>query len=228
MPTDLLTDYWSSYRQTYIERDVRRAADIKHLQTFGRLLSLLAALSGSEVNYNQLGRELSVDRNTAVAWVDIARATCQWYSLPAFSRKAIKRVAGKEKGYLADSGFLCYLLSINTPRAILTHPNHGRSFESFVVLEIFKILQETGLRGNTYHFRTYAGAEVHCVIEHDGKLFLIEIKATTQPRKKHLQGFRSFRECFPREHVAGELIVCAVEEPFCLTDTCAAVPWWAL
>ena len=178
MPQELLTDYWSSYMQTYVERDVRRIADIKQLQTFGRFLRLLAALSGCEINYNELGRELSVNRTTAVAWTDIARATYQWHSLPAFSRNPFKRITGREKGYLADTGFLCYLLSINTPRAILTHPNHGRIFESFVVLEVLKTLQENGVRERTYHFRTYAGAEVDCVFDHDG----YDISGTCSPK----------------------------------------------
>ncbi|MBD3320240.1 MAG: DUF4143 domain-containing protein [Chitinivibrionales bacterium] len=228
MPPDLLSDYWASYTRTYIERDVRRVADISNLQRFSRFFKLLAALSACEINHNQLGRELSIDRNTALAWTEIARATYQWYSLPAFSRNPAKKIARKEKGFFADTGFLCYLLAINSPLAILSHPNHGAIFETFVVLEILKSLQEIGLRENLYHFRTYGGAEVDCVIEHDGRLYLIEIKATTQPGKKHAKGFQSFRDVFPREHVAAELIICAIEEPLRISESCLAVPWWVV
>ncbi|MBN1758312.1 MAG: ATP-binding protein [Chitinispirillaceae bacterium] len=228
LPQDLLNDYWRSYLRTYIERDVRRTANPTNLQKFSRFIMLLAALSGHEINYAHLGRELAIDRNTAEAWTEIARATFQWYTIPAFSKNSIKRIAGKPKGFFADTGFLTYLLSISSPEGILTHPNHGALFETWVFLEVQKHLQEAGMPNALYHFRTYSGAEVDCVIEHNGRIFLIEIKATAQPGKKHTSGFRSFREYFPQETIAGELIICSVPEPLQLSETCFAVPWWEL
>jgi uncharacterized protein len=228
LPQDLLGDYWRSYLNTYIERDVRRTANPANLQKFSRFFMLLAALSGSEINYAQLGRELAVDRNTAEAWTETARATFQWFTVPAFSKNPIKKIAGKPKGYFADTGFLCHLLSIGSPEAILTHPNHGAVFETWVFLDIMKNLQAAGIYDSIYHFRTYSGTEVDCVIEHNGRIFLIEIKATAQPGKKHTSGFRAFRECFPRENIAGELVVCSVPEPVQLSRDCFAVPWWDL
>jgi len=228
LPDDLISEYWASYMQTYIERDVRRVAAIKNLQRFGKFFSLLAALSGCEINFNQLGRELQVDRNTAHEWTEIARATFQWYTVPAYSKNAIKKIAGKEKGYFADTGFLCHLLSIHSPQAILRHPNHGNIFETFVMLEIMKQLQKLTFKVPLYHFRTYSGAEVDCILEHDGELYLIEIKATTQPSKKHTKGFRSFEDCFPRERIAARVIICAVEEPLQISESCIAVPWWMI
>lgn len=227
-PEDILSDYWRSYLRTYIERDVRRAANPSNLQKFSRFFMLLAALSGKEINYAQLGRELGIDRNTAENWTEIARATFQWYSIPSFSKNPIKRIAGKPKGFFADTGFLTFLLSISSPAGILAHPNHGAIFETWAFLEITKLLQEVGISDSLYHFRTYSGVEVDCVIEHNGKLFLLEIKATAQPSKKHARGFRVFKECFPQENIAGELVVCSVPEPLQLSDTCFAVPWWQL
>jgi len=228
LPQDLLGDYWQSYLRTYIERDVRRTANLTNLQKFSRFFMLLAAYSSCEINHMQFGRELGIDRNTVEAWVNIAKATFQWFTLPAYSRNPVKRIAGKEKGYFADTGFLCYLLSIGSPEGIFSHPNHGNIFETAIILEILKNLQELGIPGNCYHFRTYSGAEVDCIIEHNGLLFLVEIKATSQPTKKHTSGFRSFRECFPNAKIAGELIVCSVPEPVRISETCMAVPWWQL
>lgn len=228
LPQDLLGDYWQSYLRTYIERDVRHTANLSNLQKFSRFFMLLAAYSGCEINHKQLGRELGIDRTTAESWINISKATFQWFTVPAYSRNPVKRIAGKDKGFFADTGFLCHLLSINSPEGILTHPNHGNVFETAIMLEIIKNLQELTIHNSLYHFRTYNGAEVDCIIEHNGNLFLIEIKATSQPSKKHTSGFRSFRECFPNAKIAGELIVCSVPEPVLISETCMAIPWWQL
>jgi len=96
LPDHLIPGYFQSYLQTYIERDVRTVANIGSLQSFGRFIGLLATHSAQEVNYNQLGREFGIDRKTAVAWTEIAEATYQWLSVPAFARNPIKKIAGKK------------------------------------------------------------------------------------------------------------------------------------
>jgi uncharacterized protein len=58
--------YWNSYMQTYTERDIRILSTIESLQTFGSFVALLSAFSGTEMNYNELGRELGIDRKTAI------------------------------------------------------------------------------------------------------------------------------------------------------------------
>ena len=106
-PDHLVPWYWESSLQTYIERDVRRVANIGSLQTFGNFTGLLATHSSGEINHNQLGRELGVDRKTALAWTEIAQATFQWFLIPPFSRNPVKKIAGKPKGYFSDTGFMC-------------------------------------------------------------------------------------------------------------------------
>ncbi|MBU1163505.1 MAG: DUF4143 domain-containing protein [Proteobacteria bacterium] len=66
-----------------------------------------------------------------LAWTEIAQATFQWFTIPAFSRNPIKKIAGKEKGYFSDTGFLCYLQRISSPEAIGSHPLKGSLFETY-------------------------------------------------------------------------------------------------
>ena len=228
LPEHLVSGYWSSYLQTYIERDVRTIANIGSLQTFGRFIGLLAALSAQEINYNQLGRELGVDRKTALAWTEIAQSTYQWLSIPAFSRNPIKKISGKYKGFFTDTGFICFLQKISAPEIISSHPLHGRLFETFVCMEVVKKLQGLPLLPNLYHFRAYSGAEVDLVLELNGKLYPIEIKAKSNPNRKDVRGFAAFRECFPKEEFHDGLLICAIEQPRRLSDNVVAVPWWVL
>lgn len=228
LPDHLVPGYWESYLQTYIERDVRTIANIGSLQTFGRFIGLLAAHSAQEINHTHLGRELGVDRKTALAWTEIGQSTFQWISFPAFSRNPVKRIAGKEKGYFTDTGFLCYLQRIGSSDAIASHPLTGQLFETYVVMEILKSFQGWAMAPNVYHFRAYSGAEVDIILEMNGKLFPIEIKATSKPTRHDAAGFASLRACFPSESIHKGLVICAVENPRHLSEDALAVPWWIL
>jgi len=228
LPDHLIPGYWQSYMQTYIERDVRKVADIGSLQSFGRFIGLLAALTAQEINYNQIGRELGVARNTALAWTEIAESTFQWVSIPAFSRNPLKRISGKKKGFFTDTGFACYLHRIASPDTIASHPMQGRLFETFVVMEMVKKLQSLPMQPNLYHFRSHSGAEVDLVLEQNGVLYPIEIKSKSNPTRRDIRGFAAFRDCFPGESIHTGLVICATPSVQYISDDALAVPWWYL
>jgi predicted AAA+ superfamily ATPase len=224
----MVFSYFESYMQTYIERDIRLAADIGSLQTFGAFIRLLAAHTASEINHNQLGRELGIDRKTAVRWYEITEATYQWLTVPAYTRNPTKRILSKGKGYLMDTGFACYLQRITSYEGIAGHPVQGQLFETFVVTEIKKTFQAWDFAPNLYHYRTYAGAEVDLILELNGTLFPIEIKSKSHPSRRDVRGFASFRECFPHQRIGKGLLICAIENPAYIADDVLAVPWWFL
>ena len=228
LPLHLVSGYWQSYLQTYIERDVRTVANIGSLQTFGRFIRLLGALSAQEINYAHLGRDLGVDRKTARSWLETVESTFLWFSLPAFSKNPVKRIAGRAKGYFADTGFICQLQKIGLPEAIGSHPLQGALFETWVVMEIIKTVQAWPMPPELYHFRSYGGAEVDLILEINGTLFPIEIKAKSNPTRNDGRGIGAMRECFPKERIGRGLIICAVERPIRLAEQLFAVPWWIL
>ncbi len=151
-----------------------------------------------------------------------------WFSLPAFSRNPVKRIAGRPKGYFADTGFICQLQKIGTPDAIGGHPLLGALFETWVALEIIKAVQAWPLQPEIYHFRSYGGAEVDLILEINGILFPIEIKAKSNPTRNDGKAVGILRECFPKARIGPGLIVCAVPSPIRLDEQLFAVPWWML
>jgi hypothetical protein len=228
LPDHLCPTYFSSYRQTYIERDVRTAAGVSSLQHFGRFIGLLAALTASEVNHNELGRELGVDRKTALAWTGIASATYQWHEVPAYSRNAIKRLAGKPKGFFSDTGLACHFQGLTSAEQLLHHPGAGRLFETWVFGEVKKRTAIWNAGPNIFHYRTLAGAEVDLLLEMDGVLHPIEVKMTANPSRRDLRGIDSFRDTFPKARLGTGLLVCAIPAATRLRPDLWAVPWWEL
>jgi uncharacterized protein len=180
--------YLSSYVQTYVERDVRRIAELSDLAQFGRFLRLCAALTGQEILQSQLGRELGINPKTARAWLNLLIWSYQWIELPAYSGNAIKKLSAKPKGHLQDSGLACYLNAVPGPEGLLASPAFGNIFESWGVGWIHRQIQRLALAPTLYHWRTQNGAEVDAVLDFNGKLFPIEFKAASRLSKHDASG----------------------------------------
>ena len=224
----LLKDFFTGYERTYIERDARMMAEFADIRTFARFFRLMAALTAQEINQHHLGRELDVTPQTARRWLGVLEATFQWFEVPAFSGNAIKRLSEKSKGYMGDTGMTCFAQSISSPQAVPTHPLWGALFETFAVNEIRKQLQLLPYPASLYHWRTHAGAEVDLIIEQDGVLYPVEIKATTIPSKADTSGIAAFRKTYPRKHIGPGIVLCAAESSYKLTEHDIAMPWDAM
>jgi predicted AAA+ superfamily ATPase len=222
---DLIPDFWAGYQRTYIERDARLLAEVKDWQQFGLFLRLCAALTAQEINYSHLGRDLGLTPQTAKRWLRVLLGTFQWYEVPPFGTNLIKRVSGKPKGYLADTGFVCYCQQITSPAGIGGHPLYGALFETAVAGEIRKQLALLPGATAMYHWRSAGGAEVDLILERDGVLYPIEIKGTSNPARRDASGIHAFRKSYPRLRIAPGLIIAPMEHERRLSEETVAIPW---
>ena len=62
-------DFYGSYLQTYIERDIRNLVNIQNEGKFLRFISCLAARTGQEVNLDDISKDVEIDRKTADGWI---------------------------------------------------------------------------------------------------------------------------------------------------------------
>jgi predicted AAA+ superfamily ATPase len=221
----VIPDFHLAYQRTYLERDVRLLADITNWDQFGRFLRLAAALTAQEVNQSQLGREIGLTPQTVRRWLDLLKATFQWFEVPAYSGNAIKRVSQKPKGYLGDSGFGCFAQAISSPSALSGHPLLGALFETAVVAEIRKMCTLLSPPPLLYHWRSHGGAEVDLLLERDGRLFPIEIKATSRPSRSDTRGITAFRETYPRLRISKGLVIAPTEAVLAVSENDYAMPW---
>ena len=222
---DLMHDAFASYFHTYIERDIRRIAEISDLQTFSRFVQLIANLTAQEINYSQLGRELGIAATTSERWLNILIDTYQWATARAYSGNTIKRISGKPKGYFIDSGFACYLMHITSPRALAGHPRLGALFETYVVQDLLKQLALFPGNPAIYHWRSHAGAEVDLIIEFDNKFFPIEIKSKTNVTKRDFAGIDAFRKTYPKLNIAPAIVIAPVAKVQHIAPDCFVVPF---
>lgn len=225
LPLNLVADFHAAYQRTYIERDVRLMAEISDLSLFGRFFRLCSALTAQEINYSELGREIGVTPQTAMRWLNILVATFQWIEIPVYAGNAIKRISGKPKGYIGDTGIACSSQAISAPEVLGGHPLWGHIFEAAVINEIRKQCRLLSTPPNMYHWRTYGGAEVDLILEWNGTFYPIEIKGKSHPSKMDAKGINSFRKTYPRLKIANGLIIAPAEAAYQLTNEVYVLPW---
>jgi predicted AAA+ superfamily ATPase len=220
----VIPGWMQGYVSTYLQRDVRTLLSIRDETQFGTFLSLCASLTAQECNYSQLGRDIGLSSPSAKRWIGVLRGSFQWLEVQAFSSNQIKRLSGKPKGYLADTGLACHLLRISSPKALQGHPAFGSLFESLVVTDVWKQLQELPLVPTLYHYRQHSGAEVDLIIEKDGLLYPIEVKASSRARPSDARSIGIFRDRTGDSTRPG-VIVYAGSEILRVNEDCIAVPF---
>src|SRR3989338_10580148 len=110
---DLNLDLWfSSYINTYLERDLRSQIAVRDLRAFEAFLQLLAARVGQELNKHALGKEVGVKSQTIDAWLSALEAAYIIYLLPPYFQNFGKRVIKSPKIYFVDTGLGCYLVKL--------------------------------------------------------------------------------------------------------------------
>ncbi len=172
-PTRWLSDYVS----TYIQKDVRQLLHVSDLQSFTTFVKLCAGRTAQELHLSAVGSEAGISHNTARAWLSVLEASFLCFRLPAWHRNLNKQLTKAPKLHFFDSGLLCYLLGIQEPTQIFSHPLRGAIFESFIVSEVYKARVHHGKEPNLFYFRESKGLEIDLLLEQGNELIATEIKS---------------------------------------------------
>ena len=116
-------------------RDLQKVGD---LETFNRFVRLCAGRSGQLINFSSLASDCGVSHETARRWLSVLESSFIVHLLRPHHRNFNKRLIKSPKLYFIDSGLLCYLLRIQSPKDLITHSARGAIFESFIVSDMLK------------------------------------------------------------------------------------------
>lgn len=176
--------FYSSYIDTYMERDVRRLSnDIDSLK-FLRFLRSVAARTSQQVNYKGIADDAEIDQTTAKNWLHVLEALGIIFLLEPYSNNVLKRTVSTPKLYFYDSGIVCYLTRWSSPETAMEGAMSGALLENYTIAEIIKTYQNAGQEPFLYYYRDKDAREIDLILERDGKLFPIEIKKMASPPKK--------------------------------------------
>lgn len=186
--------WFASYRQTYIDRDVRDLAAIANVPEFNRLLALAAARTGHLLNLSDLARDLDLPFTTLRRYLGLLGQTYQIFTLQPYFTNVGKRVVKTPKLYAADTGMACHLTAADSWDVLERQGRVGALVETFVAAELGKLRAASDPLFNLYFWRTHGGREVDFLIEHGEELVAVEVKSSYRIEPSDLAGCKSCAE----------------------------------
>ncbi len=170
---------YSSYYQTYVERDIRQIINLKNADLFDKFIRLLAGRIGQLINFQSLSSDVGVTAKTIREWLSLLEASFIVFKLRPYFENFGKRVTKSPKYYFTDTGLLAYLLGIEKAQQVTRDPLVGYLFENLVVLEALKARYNCGLSSNLYFYRDSHGSEIDLLYQTGRNITGIEIKSAS-------------------------------------------------
>lgn len=170
-------DFYPSYIQTYVEKDIRQIKNITNLEQFKRFIQLCAGRVGQLLNISSLANECGISQITAKEWLGVLEMSFIVYALKPYHNNYNKRIVKTPKLYFYDTGILCSLLGIQSADQLQSHYARGSIFENLVISEVRKYIYCQGKIPMVFFWRDKLGREIDLIIEDGANLIPIEIKS---------------------------------------------------
>lgn len=203
--------WFSSYVQTYIDRDVRGNIRTANLMDFERFIRLLASRTAQELNYSNLSRQVGVTVPTIKSWISFLEASSIIYLLPPYHANFGKRIIKAPKCYFMDTGLICYLVGLQDEDHLLNGPMAGALFETACVTQCLKRFTALGDTCSLYFWRSTDGHEVDLLVETGKGLYPIEFKLSSTVTPGHAQSLKKWIALSQNFITQGLIVSCSTQ-----------------
>lgn len=220
--------WFDDYLAALFARDVPDLVDVRRPDLLPALLVHLAAGSGSLSSMRPIAKALAADEKTIGAYVRLLELLHLLVSVPAWTPGFPARAVRAPRLFIEDAGLMTHLLNADATRIAEDDVLSGRAYESFVAMELARLLPHTETMPRMRHWRGAHGEEVDIVLEdRTGRVIAVEIKAGATVRRGDLRGLGRFRALAGERFVAG-LVLCTTRQTTPLGDRIWATPIEAL
>jgi predicted AAA+ superfamily ATPase len=184
------TDFYPSYIQTFIEKDLRLLKNIDDLSKFIRFIKLCAGRIGQLLNLSSLANDTGIAVSTVQSWLSVLEASYIIYLLKPDHNNYSKRLIKSPKLYFWDTGLASSLLGIEDEKQLSTHFLRGGLFENMVINEFVKNALNNGKEPNLTFWRDSTGNEVDFLFSKKGKQLAYEIKSGATYSSDYFKGIK--------------------------------------
>ena len=216
------TKAYSDYISTYVERDLRQIELVKDIHLFQKFIKLCAGRTAQILNLDSLANDVGISHATAREWITLLEASYIIFRLPPFFENIGKRLIKSPKIYFYDVGLVSYLLGIENPEQLKTHPLRGSLFETMVISEVLKQKFNRGEENNLLFYRDSNQVEVDLLIPNVHLYNAIEIKSAQTISKDFFKGLKSFEKS---KKAATKCIIYAGDEER-VQNSVEIFPYW--
>ncbi|MBR6056092.1 MAG: ATP-binding protein [Bacilli bacterium] len=179
--------FFSSYLQTYLEKDVAGLIDPNNIPTFLRFMQYVALRTGCTIDYSDIASNIGMSVNTIKSWINILVTTRIVFLLEPYAKNLSNRIIKTPTLHFLDTGLCAYLGRWPNAESLENGPLCGRFYETYVITEILKSFYNKGYdpelfgEKQIYFYRDRDKKEVDFIIETQDGIYPIEIKKGVKP-----------------------------------------------
>jgi hypothetical protein len=211
--------------QTYLERDLRQLSAVSSLPDFQRVMALAANRCARLLNQSDLARDAALPQPTVHRYLNLLETGCLLVRLGPFTTNPTTGLVKGKKVLWSDCGLAAWLAGIKSGPDLANRLDHGFWLEQaiFQSLQSWRSLDPAGRK--LYFWRDRSGREVDFVLEKDGVLVALEIKASKQVSPSDADGIVAFRQSLGKSQrfQCGAVIHAGAARP--LGQELWALPW---
>ena len=217
--------FYSSYLQTYLERDIRQIQNVQDLSQFQHFLELLSGRVGSLLNLSEISKELGISQPTVKRWLSLLENSRIIYLLRPYFKNLSKRIIKSPKPYFMDTGLLSYLLKYPDSKTLASGPLGGAMLENFIISEVIKHKTNRNIPFEIYFYRDSNKNEIDLVIDRGYKQDLCEIKLNKSIQKKHYKQLQKLKGMFTDPSL---YLISAFDRGILLAEDVKNLPAWKI
>ncbi len=215
-------EYYDSYVDTYLMRDIAEAGGITDTVRFRRFLIACAALTAEQINYRTLADAAGISQPTAKEWTQVLQGLGIVHLLQPFTNNELKRLSKTPKLYFCDTGLCAHLSMWLTRDALMNGAASGRYFENHVLVELLKHYAYASTKANLSYYRDANAREVDLFVEENRRIHPLEIKKSANPDRREVRKFGLLDNTQLERSHGG--IVCMCEEVIPIDDKNCFIP----
>ena len=219
---EMRNEYYNSYIDTYLMRDVTEVGGITDSVKFRKFLSGCAALVSEQVNYATLAESAEISAPTAKEWLKILQGLHIVYLLEPYSNNELKRLSKTPKLYFCDTGLCAYLSMWLTPNTLMNGAASGHYYENYVVMELVKNYAYAKSKANITYYRDSNAKEIDVFVEENNTIHPLEIKKSSNPDKHEVKKYSVIDKASLVRGNGG--IVCMCEQPLPIDEDNCFIP----
>lgn len=215
-PTPLL----EAYVGEYLREEILAESLTRNLPAFQRFLEVAALSNGQVLSFTNAAREVGLSAPSVRGYFDILTDTLIGTWVPAWRKRAKRRVVESPRFYFFDVGLVNELARHGQLRP--GSAEFGAAFEHFIFMELRAHASYRGGRYPVAYWRTSSGFEVDFILG-DGSV-AVEAKSTEHPTSDDLKGLRAWRQEQKSRRI---LLVSRVSRERKTEDGIEILPWRA-
>jgi predicted AAA+ superfamily ATPase len=215
-------EYFDSYVDTYLMRDVAEFGGVRDTARFGKFLTACAALVAQQVNFKTLADAAEISQPASKEWLDLLQGFGIIYLLQPYSNNALKRLSKTPKLYFCDTGLAASLAMWPTPETLMNGAASGHYFENFVVAELLKSYAYSRTKAAMSYYRDSNANEIDILVESGDAVHPLEIKKSAKPDSRDIKKFEILNRASINQGRGG--VVCMCEEAVPIDSSNCFIP----